>query len=170
MTITRNPATAPVFRAFRELAALPPEERREALMLRLEHVWNEAQGRTYTNKRDEVIPNPDGTLQLKVIQAVAVLQGMTGASAEEEQAKLARMSDSDLVREATKRLPPHEVAALADALIAQREQQTEKQAILTTGETADGKQEDHRPDPEQPRVPQPDPKHRRRPPGGNRAR
>ena len=136
MTTTRNPGTAPVFRAFRELSGLPPDERREALMVRLEHIWDEAQGRSYVNKHDVEVANPDGTLQLKVIQAVAVLQGMTGPAAEAEGAKLAALTDAELVREATKRLPPHEINALADALIAMREQQTEKQAILTTGETA----------------------------------
>jgi len=173
MTADRNRGTAPVFRAFRELACLPPAERNEALMLRLEHLWDEAQGRTYTNKRGDQIPNPDGTLQLKVIQAVAVLQGMTGQAAEAEQAALAKMSDADLLRAATKRLPPHELNALADALIAMREQQTEKQAILTTGETNDEQQENEdasRPEPDQPRVPKPNPKQRRRPAGANRAR
>ncbi len=135
MTATRNPGTAPIFRAFSELSSLPPAERREALMLRLEHVWTEAQGKSYTNKHGDEIPNPDGTLQLKVIQAVAVLQGMTGPGADAEASGLERMSDAELVREATKRLPPHEVAALADQLIAMREQQNEKRVILTTGET-----------------------------------
>ena len=81
MTQQRNPATAPIFRAFSELSALPPAERRESLMLRLEHVWNEAQGKTYTNKHGDAVPNPDGNLQLKVIQAVAALQGLTGETA-----------------------------------------------------------------------------------------
>lgn len=141
MTTERNPGTAPVFRAFTELAHLPPAERREALMLRLEHIWTEAQARHYLNKHGEEIPNPDGTLQLKVIQAVAVLQGMTGPTAEADAASLARMSDADLVKEATKRLPPHEVAALADQLIQQREQQLTKATIETTGETNDGQQQ-----------------------------
>lgn len=137
MTTTRNPGTAPIFRAFSELSGLPPAERREALMKRLDHVWDEAQNKHYVNKKGEEIAMPDGTLQLKVIQAVAVLQGLTGQAAEVEQAALAKMSDADLLREATKRLPPHEVAALADQLIAMREQQTQKQAIVTTGENAD---------------------------------
>ena len=134
MTSTRHPGTAPIFRAFSELSGLPPAERREALMLRLEHVWDEAQQKTYTNKHGDEVANPDGNLQLKVIQAVAVLQGLTGETADTASAALAKMSDADLLREATKRLPPHEIAALADQLIAMREQQTQKQAIVTTGE------------------------------------
>lgn len=144
MTSTRNPGTAPIFRAFAELSGLPPAERREALMLRLEHLWDQAQAKHYVNKKGEEIAMPDGTLQLKVIQAVAVLQGLTGQAAEDQQAALAKMSDADLLREATKRLPPHEVAALGDHLIAMREQQTRKQAIVTTGENADERTEEDR--------------------------
>lgn len=123
--------------AFRELSHLPPAEKREALMVRLEHIWDEAQGKGYQNKHGDFVAMPDGNLQLKVIQAVAVLQGMTGPGAESDAADLGKMSDAELVREATKRLPPHELNALADALIAMREQQAEKPAILTTGETND---------------------------------
>lgn len=137
MTTTRNPGTAPIFRAFSELSGLPPAERREALMLRLEHVWDEAQAKHYVNKKDQEIACPDGALQLKVIQAVAVLQGLTGEAADADANALNKMSDADLLRLALKRLPPHEVNALADQLIAMREQQTQKQAIVTTGENAD---------------------------------
>lgn len=135
MTANRHPGTAPIMVAFRELSHLPPAEKREALMIRLEHLWDEAQGRSYTNKHGDEVASPDGNLQLKVIQAVAVLQGMTGPDAAADSANLGKMSDAELVREATKRLPPHELNALADALIAMREQQNEKPAILTTGET-----------------------------------
>lgn len=144
MTSTRHPGTAPIFRAFSELSGLPPAERRETLMVRLEHVWDEAQAKHYVNKHGDEIPTPDGNLQLKVIQAVAVLQGLTGETADTASAALAKMSDADLLREATKRLPPHEIAALADQLIAMREQQTQKQAIVTTGENTDERTEEVR--------------------------
>jgi hypothetical protein len=144
VTTTRHPGTAPIFRAFSELSGLPPAERREALMLRLEHVWDQASNHSYVTKKGDEVHSPDGTLQLKVIQAVAVLQGLTGQAAEAEEAALAKMSDADLLREATKRLPPHEIAALADQLIAMREQQTQKQAIVTTGETTHERLEEDR--------------------------
>lgn len=162
MTTDRYPMTAPVFRLFRELAHLPPAERTEALMIRLEHVWEQAQSRSYTNKHGDEIASPDGTLQLKVIQAVAVLQGLTGPAAEGEAKRLADMSDAELLREATKRLPPAELAALADQLIAMREQQLTKPTILATGETNDEQRSEEarseeaaeadpdRPDPEEP--------------------
>jgi len=126
-----------------QLADLPPEERRQELMLRLEHIWAAAQGHTYKNKHGKEISMPDGTLQLKVVQAVAVLQGLTGQSAEEDAGKLEQMTDAQLVREATKRLPAHEVAQLADALIELREQQRSKDAIVTTGENSNGGKEEH---------------------------
>lgn len=135
MTATRHPGTSPVFRHFRELAGLPPDEQREALMERLEHVWDEAHGRSYVNKYNDIVANPDTAVMLKVVQAVAVLQGLTGKPDEADETALGRMTDADLVREATKRLPPAQVAELADALIELREQQRSKQAIVTTGET-----------------------------------
>lgn len=136
MTATRNPGTAPVLQAFQNLAHLPPAERTEQIMLRLQHIWDEAQGKSYTNKHGDEVPMPDGNLQLKVIQAVAVLQGMTGPQAEADAKTVAEMSDDDLIREATKRLPPHQIAALADQLIADREQQlANRTTIQTTGET-----------------------------------
>jgi len=157
MTADRNPATSPVFKAFRELAHLPPAERNEALMVRLEHIWNDAQAKHYTNSKGQEIPCPDGTLQLKIIQAVAVLQGLTGEVPEGDQAKLANMTDTDLVREAMRRLPAHDVQQLADALIALREQQrNDQQAIvLTTGESHGSQEEE------------PIPKRGRKPKGGS---
>lgn len=137
MTSERHPGTAPVFKLFRELSALPPEERREALMVRLEHIWDQAQSRTYVTKKGDEYALPDGTLQLKVVQAVAVLQGMAGEPPEDAAAKLARMTDGELVKEAMKRLPAADVERLADALIEVREQQRASQAIVTTGETTD---------------------------------
>lgn len=71
MTASRYAANAPIFKHFSELASLPPAERRAELMLRLEHVWEEAQNKTYTTKKGEVVASPDGNLQLKVVQAVA---------------------------------------------------------------------------------------------------
>lgn len=135
--MTNPHGKGPVWRQFHELAHLPPDQRRSELMHRLEHVWSEAQARSYLNKHGDEIPNPDTAVMLKVVQAVAVLQGMTGPSAEAEAAKLGEMTDAELVREATKRLPAGEVAKLADALIEQREQQLSKRAIVTTGENAD---------------------------------
>lgn len=144
MTTDRNPATSPVFKAFQELAHLPPAERNEALMVRLEHVWKEAQESFYVTKKGKKVNKPDGTLQLKVIQAVAVLQGLTGDVPEGDQAKLANMTDTDLVREAMRRLPAHDVQQLADALIALREQERNDQAIVVTtaGEKEHGSQEE----------------------------
>lgn len=136
MTSTRHPGTSPVMRPFIELASLPPDQRRDALMVRLEHVWQEAEARHYTNKHGDEIPNPDTAVMLKVVQAVAVLQGLTGEPNKADAARLERMTDAELVREATKRLPAAQVAELADTLIAQREQQ--KLTIETTGETNDG--------------------------------
>lgn len=141
MTATRHRGNAPIALAFRELSHLPPEEKREQLMLRLEEVWDTAKARSYMTKKGEEISSPDTAVMLKVVQAVAVLQGMAGPAAEDEGKRLAAMSDAELVREATKRLPAHEVAALADQLIAQREQELSKREILTTGETTDERHE-----------------------------
>jgi hypothetical protein len=149
-------------RPFRELSHLPPDERREALMVRLEHVWDEAQARTYTNKRGAEVPAPDTAVMLKVVQAVAVLQGMTGEPNRSDAERLERMTDAELVREATKRLPAAQVAELADTLIELREQQ--KLTIETTGETTDATQEKRRvrrkqrPQGNEPSAPKPGPK------------
>lgn len=134
MTSERHPGTSPVFRHFRELASLPADERHGALMERLEHVWELAEGRSYTNKHGDEIAMPDTAIMLKCVQAVAVLHANLLPS-DEEAAQLERMSPADLVREATKQLPPAQLNELADALIALREQQ--RVTVLTTGENSD---------------------------------
>jgi hypothetical protein len=136
MSEGRNKSHGPVFQCFRGLSELPPEERATALMERLEYVWQLAEARSYTSNKGNVHHMPDTAVMLKVVQAVAVLQGLTGQASEAEQEQLARMTDADLVREATKRLPPAQVAELADTLIRQREAQRDGQAIVTKAESA----------------------------------
>lgn len=143
MTADRHRGNGPIVLAFKDLGHLPPEQKRDQLMLRLEEVWDEAKARSYMNKRGEEIPNPDTAVMVKVVQAVAVLQGMAGAAADDAGKRLAAMSDAELIREATKRLPAHDVAALADQLIAQREQQLSSSAIVTTGESTDERPSEH---------------------------
>ena len=138
MTTERHPGTSPVFRHFRELASLPADERHAALMERLEHVWELAEGRCYTNKHGDEIAMPDTAVMLKCVQAVAVLHANLLPS-DDEAAQLERMSPAELVREATKQLPPAQLNELADALIALREQQ--RVTVLTTGENSNAPEE-----------------------------
>lgn len=138
MSAGRSRNDGPVARQFVDLGHLPPEERRQELMLRLETVWNDARARTYCNLKGKEINQPDAAVMLKVVQAVAVLQGLTGEPTKEEQGRLERLTDAQLLTEATKRLPPAQLTELADQLIRMREQQL-KPAIETTGESNERK-------------------------------
>lgn len=81
----RGPAgRGPVFLAFREVAELPTaQERRAALLDRLEHIWGLAMARSYTKKNGEVVANPDLAIADRVVvtagELVGVREGEGGA-------------------------------------------------------------------------------------------
>jgi nitroimidazol reductase NimA-like FMN-containing flavoprotein (pyridoxamine 5'-phosphate oxidase superfamily) len=70
--------------AFADVSKLPTvTERRAELMRRLEHVWEQAMGRTYTNKHGDEMPNPDNATALRVVEVADVLMN----EADEKQKK-----------------------------------------------------------------------------------
>jgi hypothetical protein len=63
-----------VFLALAEVSRLGTvDERRAALMERLEHVWRLALERTYTNKHGDEVPNPDNATALRVVEVADAL-------------------------------------------------------------------------------------------------
>jgi hypothetical protein len=63
-----------VFLALAEVSRLGTvDERRAALMERLEHVWRLALERTYTNKHGDEMPNPDNATALRVVEVADAL-------------------------------------------------------------------------------------------------
>lgn len=70
----------PVFRLFVEVATLPPEQRKAALLPRLEHLWETAMARTYESKRGPVL-NPDVATALKVVEVADALLADGGEAA-----------------------------------------------------------------------------------------
>jgi hypothetical protein len=62
------------YKLLREVSKLgTPDERRAELMDRLEYVWEQAIGRTYTNKHGDEMPNPDNATALRVVEVADAL-------------------------------------------------------------------------------------------------
>lgn len=68
----------PVFLALREVAALPASaDRKGALLDRLDHIWQLALSRSYTNKAGKVVANPDLAIAERVVVTAAELVGVS---------------------------------------------------------------------------------------------
>jgi hypothetical protein len=67
-----NHGKGAVFKLFQEVARLPMAERKEALVPRLEHLWEMALARTYESKRGPVL-NPDVATALRVVEVADAL-------------------------------------------------------------------------------------------------
>ena len=68
-----GPNPGAVYKLLVEVAKLPKAERKEALMPRLEHLWNLCLERTYQNKKGEAVPNPDHATALRVVEVADAL-------------------------------------------------------------------------------------------------
>lgn len=78
-----NHGKGPVFKLFQEVARLPPGERKEALMPRLDALWDTAMGRTYEAKRKGkledgdsptvLVANPDVATALRIVEVADAL-------------------------------------------------------------------------------------------------
>jgi hypothetical protein len=79
-----------VFLALAEVSRLGTvDERRAALMERLEHVWRLALERTYTNKHGDETPNPDTATALRCVEVADALMN----EADEKQKKRGQLVD-----------------------------------------------------------------------------
>jgi hypothetical protein len=79
-----------VYLALAEVAKLPTvEERRAELMKRIEHVWESAMQRTYTNKHGDETSNPDTATALRCVEVADALMN----EADEKQKKRGQLVD-----------------------------------------------------------------------------